>query len=54
MWDVLVLPVSFCYERLNFVINYSDFVILGVDLLVFGSKSVCHITRKIHSPVSNC
>ena len=27
----------FSYKRLNVVINDSDFVILGLDLLIFGS-----------------
>ena len=32
----------FCYTKLNFVIFDSDVVILGLDLLIFGSNSVCH------------
>ena len=32
--------VCFCYKRLNVVINYSDFVILGLDLLIYGSDIV--------------
>ena len=27
----------FCYKTLNLVINYLDFVILGLDLLICGS-----------------
>ena len=32
----------FSYKRLTVVINNSDFVILGLYLLIFGSNSVCH------------
>ena len=28
--------VCFCYKRLNLVINDLDFVILGLDLLIYG------------------
>ena len=30
----------FSYKRLNVVINYSDFVILGLYLLIYGSDTV--------------
>ena len=30
---------SFCYKRLNLVIDDSDFVILGLDLLIYGSDT---------------
>ena len=30
--------VCFCYKKLNIVINDSDSVMLGFDLLIFGSN----------------
>ena len=30
--------VCFCYKKLNIVINDSDSVLLGLDLLIFGSN----------------
>ena len=35
-----VVGECFYYGALNFIMNYSDFVILGLDLLLYSSVSV--------------